>query len=350
MSSRFKYSAFASAAVLIVIILCIVYFSFNSKANSPEYAMQMLEEAITQHDKAKFDSAVDVDRVLDSSYNSFVEGMIDFDKTMPNEVKDSISNFAQLLKVPMTASMKAAIDNYVTTGTFEEKSKNEINDSEPDANLLAASEILDRSGLSKLEFRQVDNVNIDENNENQAIAEVRAYQQEAAREFVFDVVLEKNENGDWHVVGIRNFRNFINLINQTRREQLDRYLDETAAIISRHDKTIREADQKYGTILSIGSIGQDNTRGDLKTLMNDVVKKDWEVRKQELFNVSVPKGAEALQNLRIKICDLSIESAELYARWMDDKKAITIKDAEEKRKQVQTLFEEEKILVNRMSK
>ena len=52
MSSRFKYSAFASAAVLIVIILCIVYFSFNSKANSPEYAMQMIEEAISQMEKA----------------------------------------------------------------------------------------------------------------------------------------------------------------------------------------------------------------------------------------------------------------------------------------------------------
>ena len=140
------------------------------------------------------------------------------------------------------------------------------------------------------------------------------------------------------------------MVNQTRREQIDRYLDETAAIIIRHDKTIREADQKYGSILSIGSLGRNDTRDDLKKLMTDVVKKDWEVRKQELFNVSVPKGAEALQNLRIKICDLSIESADLYAKWMDDKKAVTIKDAEDKRKQVQALLEEEKILVNRMSK
>ena len=350
MSNRMRYGAIATVSILVVVIFCIIYFSFNSHANSPEYAIKMAEESISQHDKVKFDSVVDVDALLNSSYDSFVEGMVDFDKTMPNEVKDSIANFAQILKVPMTASMKAAIDNYVTTGAFEQQVKDEAEKSAVDENLIAASEILDRSGLSKLEFRQVDKIEVNEDNENQAIAEVRAYQQEAARDFVFEIMLAKNDVGDWKVVGIKNFRNFINMVNQTRREQLDKYLDETAAIISRHDKTIREAEQKYGSILSFGSLGQDNTRGDLKTLITDVVKKDWEVRKQELFNVSVPKGAEAIQNLRIKICDLSIESAELYAKWMDDKKAVTIKDAEEKRKQVQTLLEEEKLLVNRMSK
>ena len=83
--------------------------------------------------------------------------------------------------------------------------------------------------------------------------------------------------------------------------------------------------------------------------MNDVFKKDWEARKQELFNVNVPKSAETLQNLRIKICDLSIDSADLYAKWMDDKKAVTVKEADEKRKQVQALLTEENILISRMS-
>ena len=350
MSSRTKYGIAASIAVLVLIVFCIVYFNFKTSANSPDYAVKLIQESITQHDKNKFDSVVDVDALLDSSYDSFIEGMIDFDKSMPNEVRDSISNFAQLMKVPMTSSMKAAIENYVMTGNFDEQNAEKNVKTDSNQNLIAASEILDRSGLSKLEFRQVDNIKIDDEDDNKAIAEIRAYQQETARDFVFEVELARNENNEWRVVGIKNFRNFINMINQNRREQLDKYFDETASIISRHDKTIREAEQKYGSILSIGSLGQNNTREDLKVLMTDVVKKDWEVRKQELFNVSVPKGAEALQNLRIKICDLSIESADLYAKWMDDKKAVTIKDAEDKRKQAQTLLEEEKILINRMSK
>ncbi len=347
MSDRTKYGIITGIVALILIIFCFV-FNFNSRANSPDYAVKMIEESLEKHDKTKFNTVVDVDSLLDSSYESFVEGMIDFDKTMPNEIKDSISNFAQIMRVPMTSSMKAAIENYVENGTFEEQSTEK--NSPSNQNILAASEILDQSGLSKTEFRQVDSVNIDKENDNLAIAEIRAYQQEVGREFIFEILLSKNENNDWQVVGVKNFRNFINMVNQSRREQLNKYLEDTAAIISRHDKTIREAEQKYGSILSIGSLGKDNTRDDLKTLVTDVIKKDWEVRKQELFNVSVPKGAEALQNLRIKICDLSIESADSYAKWLSDKKAQTIKDAEDKRKQVQALMEEEKLLVARMAK
>ena len=162
--------------------------------------------------------------------------------------------------------------------------------------------------------------------------------------------MKKSDTGEWHVVDIKNFREFIEMLNQTRHEQLKEYLEETESIITRHDKTIKDAEQKYSSILSSGRLGQDNTRNNLKNLMIDVIKKDWEVRKQELFNVKIPKDAEALQNLRIKICDLSIESAELYAKWMDDKNAATIKEADNKRKQVQTLFDEEKLLVARMSK
>ena len=348
MSDRIKMAATGGFAILV--ILCIIFFAFKSQADTPEHSIKIIEEAITTHDKATFEKYVDVDNLLNTSYDSFVEGMIEFDKTMPEEVKNSISNFTQMLKVPMMASMKTAIENYVATGNFEESEKTTSEKNTSDENLMAISEILDRAGINKIEFRQIDNVEVDKDDENKAIAEIRVFQKESAKEFTFEVLMQKNDEGEWRVESIKNFRNFINMINQTRREQLDKYLDETAEIITRHDKTIREAEQKYGSILSIGSLGQDDTRVDLKTLITDVVKKDWEVRKQELFNVNVPKGAETLQNLRIKICDLSIESADLYAKWMSDKKAATIKDADEKHKQVQTLLEEEKILINRISK
>ena len=343
MTNRIKYIV-SSVAVIILIIACVVYFSFNSKADSPDYAIKIIEESLTNHDKKTFDSVVDVDQLLNSSYDNFVDGMIDFDRTMPNEVKDSISNFAQIMKSPMISSLKVAIENYVETGTFENQSN------EPNQNLIAASEILSQSGLNKIQFRQVENVTVDDENDNRAIVKIRVWQQDISREFVFDVELVKNDLNEWKVVGVKNFRNFINMMNQSRREQISKYLEETSEIIIRHDKTIREAEQKYGSILSIGSLGQDDTRDDLKNLMSDVIKKDWEVRKQELFNVSVPNGAEALQNLRIKICDLSIESADLYSKWLTDKKAQTIKDAEEKRKQVQILLDEERLLINRMMK
>ena len=179
------------------------------------------------------------------------------------------------------------------------------------------AEIMERAGLSKLDYRGIDGVSLDENNPNRAIADVRFYQSEAANEFVFKVVLEKDDDSDWRITRLENFREFTELIAQTRRAALDKYLEQTS---------------------------------DLKVLLTGVVKKDWEVRKQELFGVEVPKAAEPLQNLRMRICDLSIESAADYAKWMEDKKSATVKSADEKHKQVLVLLDEEKLLIGRMTR
>ena len=65
--------------------------------------------------------------------------------------------------------------------------------------------------------------------------------------------------------------------------------------------------------------------------------------------MKVPKDAETLQNLYMRICDLSIAAAKDYAKWMDDNNAATIKSAEEKIHQVQTLMAEAASLAKRMT-
>ena len=102
-------------------------------------------------------------------------------------------------------------------------------------------------------------------------------------------------------------------------------------------------------ILSLGSLGQEKTRADLKELLINVFKKDWEERKQELFNLHVPKDAQNLHNLYMKICDLSIAAAQEYADWMDDNKSLTIKSAEEKIHQIQTLMNDAAAIARRMT-
>ena len=350
MANRKKYGIIAGIVAIILVIFGIINFFFNSPKDSPAYAVKMLQESIYNHDQVTFNSIVNVDRLLSTSFDSFVEGTIVSDESMPEEVKDHIVKFTQMLKVPMTESLKTAIKNYVEYGSFEDRGQDEKSQSAQDSNLIAASEILDRTGLSRTTFREIDSVKMIKDNDKQAVAFIKVYQQEIGREFTFEVLLEKSNQDVWRVVSIRNFKNFVELVNKARRDQLDTYLSETEPIISRHDETIRDAEQKYSKILSSGSLGKDETREKLRALMIDVVKKDWEERKQELFDIHVPQGAESLQNLRIKICDLSIESADLYAKWMNDKKAATVKEAEDKRKQVQVLLSEEKILVSRMSK
>lgn len=336
MDNKLKIGAGIGATV--IILAGGGYFlSHSASKATPEYAMAQVEKSVKNHDKTEFYKLVDVDGVLNSSYDEVVAGLTDSDETMSVEAREAVKNFTQMLKSPLMLSLKSAIDTYVERGEFTGAEGDGV------------KELLRKTGIDKIEFRDFENIVVNPDNENQAVADVKIFQPELGHEFILKTNLRKDETGQWKIISLQNFREFVTQIGEVRRAQIQAYLAKTEEINSLHDQTIRDAEQKYSSILAVGNIGQDSTRSDLKTLMLDVVKKDWEVRKQELFNLTVPQGAENLHNLRIKICDLEIGYAEDYAQWMSDKKSATLKSAEEKRRQAQVLTTEANVLARRMA-
>ena len=332
-----KFAVGAGAVAVIIAAAGGGYYYFGARTQTPEYALKTVEKSFTEHNKAEFYKFVNVDSVLNTSYDGFVDGLTGTDNSMTPEAVDAIKDFTQMLKAPLLLSMKSAVDSLVEKGNFDESGN------------MGLDDILSRTGIDTVEFRGVEEIKIDPEDETFATAIVKIFQPEINREFAIQTNLKKSEDGHWQVSGVTNFQEFIGLINAARREKLDEYLTKTSEINVRHDTTVREAEQKYSEILAPGSLGRDATRAELKKIMTDVIKKDWEVRKQELFGVNVPKGAETLQNLRMKICDLYIGYADEYAKWLDDKKAATIKSAEEKRRQAQVLTTEAAAIARRMT-
>lgn len=335
MNKRIKLAAGIGAAV--VILAGGGWFFFHTSAETPEFAIQSVSKAIEKHDVKKFHSAVNLDSVLDSGYDGFVDGMTNFDNAMAPETRDAIRNFTQSLRAPLLLSLKAAVDSYVETGDLNTKEN------------VGVADLVQRTGLNDIEVHGVKNIERNDANANEAFADVIVFQPELGSEFPIRVVLARQEDERWQIVRVQNFQDFVAQVAQVRKAQIGDYLAKAAEINMRHELAIREAEQKFGAILSLGSLGQDNTRAELKTLMDDVYKKDWEARKQELFSLHVPKDAETLQNLYMKICDLCIDYADDYSKWLDDKNALTIKSAETKLHQAQTLMTEAAQLAKRMA-
>lgn len=306
-----------------------------SGRDTPEYTLQTIEKAVENHNKADFYKFVNLESILDDSYSSIVEGVTDADQTMTEDAKNAVKNFTEMLREPLLLSLKAAIDSYIETGEFN---KNEN---------ASVETLLERTGMDRFEYRGLEGVAINPKNSNEATAKIIIYHPEIAGEFVFNVILEFDR--EWKIVRIQNFPEFIEKLNAVRREQLDNYLEVSTEINSRHDAIIEDAEEKSDEILEQGTLGQDEIRAELKTLMLEVVKKDWEERKQELFTIQVPYGAKTLHNLRMKICDLEASYAADYAQWMDDKKAETAKSAEDKKSQAATLRTEENALYRRLT-
>ncbi len=337
MDKRIKMAAGAGVAALAIIAAGGGYYYFHVSKDTPEYAIQTVSESIANHDVQEFHRVVDVDSVLDSGYEGFVDGMTASVGVTTPDAGEAIKTFTQMLRTPLMLSVKSAIDSYVATGDLNAKEN------------IGVMELIERTGLNDIEVRGVHNIQINDADNDEAFADLVLYQKELAGEFPIQIVLTRGKDAQWQVARVQNFQEYVAQIMQARRAQLDNYLAKAGEINARHDAAIREAEQKYGAILALGNLGQDKTRADLKALINDAFLTDWEGRKQELFSLPVPKDAVTLHNLYMKICDTSIAAAQDYAKWMDDKNATTIKSAEEKIHQVQTLSAEAAALAKRMA-
>ncbi len=341
MNKQMNLKLILAVALLVLVLIAGGFWYMRFHRHTPERTISDIRQALEKHDMKTFERCVDVDSVLNSSYDGFVEGLIDAEIVMPDDAKTAVGDIVRMMKDPILTSFKNAIEQYVSTGKWTE------DDGKDPTRITEASELLSRSGLTKTDFRNVESVTKTQD-KNIAIANILVYQQEAGSEFTFEVVLTQNEDGQWRVTEIRNFRDFITMVSQARRAQLEKYMLTTAAITEKHERTVREAELKYGDILSSGSLGNQETRDAIKRLMTDVIQKDWEERKQELFTSEVPEAAQSLHHLRLRICDLHIEYAKGYAQWMADKKASTIRDADAKLKEAKTLEQEARVLTRRM--
>ena len=337
MDTRIKKFASAGLAALAVIVAGGGYCYFHVDTDTPAFAIKSIQEAVDEHDTKTFYRAVNVDGVLDSSYEGIIDGLMSSQVSSTPDAREDLKDFMGILRAPLILSLKGAIDSYVSKGDLESE-KN-----------IGVVEILDRTGLNDAEIRDVKNIEINDANKNEAFADVIIYQPDLEREFAIQLILSRGAEGQWQVSRVQNFKEYVEEINQARRAQLEDYLAKAGEINSRHDTKVNEAEQKYGLILAAGNLSKKDTRDELKTLINDVIKKDWEERKQELFSLQLPKDAEPLHNLYMKICDTAVAASNDYMKWLDDNNPATIKAAEDKIHQVQTLATEAADLAKRMT-
>lgn len=322
--NKLKKYLFCALAVVILLLIGGAYWYFNSYTATANYALEKIEYAVKNHDKRVFYEYVDVSTALDRAYDSTVEAL-----------PDAEAETVKLLKSPMIYAFQQAIDSYVETGSFD------IFEGQN------AEEGVISSIVKNMEFRGIEKVLVKDKTE--AVALVRVYQSELAKEFIFEVNMQKIDDKKWQVVEIGNISEFIVLIGDTRREKIHNYIEQSKEIWRSNEDKMRDANFDFQRILSAKSLGKEGTRDELKSLMVDRIAKDWKELKEELESLDPPKEVASLHKLRLKIADLHIEYAEGYAEWLDNKKAATLRLAEEKIKQAKTL-EQEIIMLERRIK
>ena len=248
-----------------------------------------------------------------------------------------------MFKTPVVTSLRTAVMNYVEYGSWI----NQKSDDSSVNGLVDADMIVNRIGLPSIEFQKLDSMAVDKE-DGTALAKVRVLQTDSNEEFVLDVELCQQQDGLWQGYEIVNFKDFIEKLQNIRQQQVKTYLEESSQLMAQHDAVIAESQQKITAILAEGTLGNDSIRSQVKKVSEEQVA-DWQSRKTELEAMEVPDAAGSLHRLRLKICDAHIEASANYAKWMDDKKAATIRASDNSMKIAKTLEKDAELLTKQVN-
>ena len=337
MKLAFKWKALLAVLIAAAVVAgggALWYYGYHTK--TPEYAARMMEEAAASHDLTKFERFVDVRKISETAGNEFLEGVMDADRTMSDEARNAVSNFAEIFKASVSKNFEDSIRSYVQSGEW-----GNVN---PDAQL-----ILDKAGLYHAEPKSISGP--EKNAEDGTVTlNLTVYQKEAAEEFVLKIRMAKGEDGAWRAEEISNFRDFIAFVMKARKDRFRAYLKTTEDILRTHEEKINAADKKLVDILHSGSMGDMNVRRQMRTVMVEEILPDWQMRRSELEAVETPTAAQTLHRLRLRICDMRISYAIRYAEWLETKKAADIQEANEILKEARTLEQEAETMTRRISR
>ena len=338
MSHAMKLKVACATLLGVLLVFAGLFWYFRIYTKTPEYALRSIETALEQHDETLFLRHVRLDDVLNSGYDDFMMGTMDAEFGHSRESAAALEDFSKMLKPAFIKMLQDAVHTRLTTGAWPSVTPAEDGGD--------TENILSRIGVRDLEFREISNLTLHEDTQT-AEADILVHQGEADTDFTFKILLKPSEDGDWQVISIQNLHEYAGVLEQARRRRIAAYLEESNAIIERHDQTSAAAQLRLYSALGAGALGSQATRDMARQIMEQEILADWQERKNELEAVSAPRSMQSLHQLRLKICDLHIAYAQGYAAWMTDKNAATIRAAENSLRQAEVLEVEAAFLVQR---
>lgn len=334
-----KRRIIALAVVLIVVTAGVGWWYVNHYTKTPEYTIKMVQEAVADHNKDKLYKYVDVDHMLDTASDAMLDGLVQASVPAAGATKDAISSLTMMFKSSVMLSLQEAVGNYVEFGSWSNPGeKKDAMAAAVDANMVVY-----HLGLPSISFQKLESMVIEDEN-GIAVAKVRVHQADIGEDFVLDVELTQIEDGSWQVYEITNFSDFVEAMQLARQKLVRSYLDESDSLMKRHDHNIQAAEQQIGTAIREGSLGSNATREAIKNIVETQIVPDWEQRKSELEALKVPEAAGSLHRLRLKICEARISYNQNYLQWLDDKKATSIRAADNNLKTARTLEKDAELL------
>ena len=199
---------------LIIILLAACAFYFGYWIRTPQYALNVISKALSQHDAETFSQYVDLDNLYDKLFDDSFTAEVKPNKERANAALLTHLTAIKRLVVPV---FTAATLNYVKTGNAE-LTGSTANDPTGRGVQLAMGMVL-KLGLTNLEFKSFDGLN---KNGSVATAKITIYDRQLEKELPLLLKMQAGPDGHWKLVSLDDIPAYLKL----RQTALDAKLKE----------------------------------------------------------------------------------------------------------------------------
>ena len=150
-----KTGIIAGIIVAVLIIGGIAGYMYYKR--TPTYTFDLIKTSVEKHDWDTFSKHVDTKNVISTSYDAFVEGAMESDEDMDEDIKGMASGFAKLLKPSIVDALNQEVEQWVKTGEKKEPEKKADSKDEQKAQ-SAANNMTKETVFASGEIRQIASV------------------------------------------------------------------------------------------------------------------------------------------------------------------------------------------------
>ena len=324
---------------LSVAMICLFLFYIGVYTKTPDYAMQTAQKALNENDADVFNRYVDLVSVTSKAYDDLTVDLFKYDTQLSEHERSLFENFYVLIR-PQIAQGAAEIIDY--------KIKNSVW-TLPDGILqgrqlgIDFDLLLERSlirhttikGIGKVEYSDVDKATvnleiIDEYTGSPFTLELAVEKVNSAGwsfgGFEFDLLDRKWKMGsvnfnlgtsDWRVVGINNYRGYLDLVAPTLKRELADYIDSTAEIVNRYNAAFRTQQNEFVYMQRTqNGVMSSQQRENIAAYIENNIIPSLQNRQQELDEVTPPNGAIYLSKLRRESTNITVSAWAYYIKGL----------------------------------
>ena len=331
-SRRRQEKTYALALLFAVVSVALWYFIYY--IHTPEYMLDRMQRAYNSNNLEQLETYVDLPKITGECYDDLTMDLFTYDDTISPSERALFENFYRLVRPQINEGVLQVIKTRFETNEWVM----------PDGvDLLKGRQLgvdfellLQRSMIFSTKALELGEITTDD--DGNTSVQLKILEQITETEFNLELALEKNDEGFWRIVGIKNYRAYLDEVSPKISKDVADYIEATRPIIDEFQYVFEDQrvnfwylnESKDGTLTPA-------QKERVALFIESQVIPERLYRQEKLDEIPVPNGAKYFAKLRQQSTEVSIQAWRYYIRGLREESVAAFDTAESLQKLERTI-------------